>query len=166
MSSIFERCSIRKFKMTKIEKEKQDLIIRAAFAAPSAKNAQPWEFLVIEDEAQLKEMSTFTPYAKPLANAALGMVVLANLERNDLIDFCEQDCAAATQNMLLEAQELGIGSVWIGVYPILERVQIIKDHFHLPEHIVPLWMIAFGYPDQEPNIKDKYQPEYIHYHHW
>jgi len=166
MNSIFKRCSIRRFQTTKIEKEKQALILKAAFAAPSAKNAQPWEFLVIEDEEELAKMSTFTRYAKPLEKAALGMVVLANLERNDLIDFCEQDCAAATQNMLIEAQELGIGSVWIGVYPIQEWVQTIKEHYHLPAHIVPLWMIAFGYPDQNPNIKDKYKPEYIHYHHW
>ena len=166
MNSIFSRCSIRRFKNIKIEKEKQDLILKAAFAAPSAKNAQPWEFIVIEDEQELAKMSTFTPYAKPLEKAALGMVVLGNLQRNDLIDFCEQDCAAATQNMLLEAAELGIGSVWIGVYPMHDRVQMIKDHFQLPDHVVPLWMIAFGYPDQSPNIKDKFNPDYIHYHHW
>ena len=166
MNSIFTRCSIRKFKKTKIEKEKQELILKAAFAAPSAKNAQPWEFLVIEDEDELARMSTFTPYAKPLENAALGIVVLGNLQRNDMIDFCEQDCAAATQNMLVEANELGIGSVWMGVYPVQEKVQVLKTHFQLPDYVVPLWMIAFGYPDQEPKIKDKYNTNYIHYHHW
>lgn len=166
MNSIFNRCSIRKYQTKKIEKEKQELILKAAFSAPSARNAQPWEFLVIEDEETLAKMSTFTPYAKPLEKAALGVVVLANLKRNDLIDFCEQDCAAATQNMLLEAQELGIGSVWIGVYPKMEWAEKLKQHFQLPEKIVPLWMIAFGYPDQKPNVKDKYREDYIHYHHW
>lgn len=60
MNEIFERCSIRRYTDQKIEKEKLDLILKAAFCAPSAKNAQPWEFLVIEDLEELKKMSTFT----------------------------------------------------------------------------------------------------------
>lgn len=91
---------------------------------------------------------------------------MANLERNSVIDFCEQDVAAATQNMLLEAQSLGIGSVWIGVYPLKMRVALLKEHFALPEHIVPLWMIAFGYPAEKAKVKDKYHPEYIHFGKW
>lgn len=166
MNEIFERCSIRRYTDQKIEKEKLDLILKAAFCAPSAKNAQPWEFLVIEDLEELKKMSTFTPFAKPLANASLGIVAMANLERNSVIDFCEQDVAAATQNMLLEAQSLGIGSVWIGVYPLKMRVALLKEHFALPEHIVPLWMIAFGYPAEKAKVKDKYHPEYIHFGKW
>lgn len=166
MNSIFERCSIRRYQDKPIEKEKVDLILKAAFCAPSAKNAQPWEFLVIQDKATIETMSTFTPYSRPLKGASMGMVVCANLNRNNMIDFCEQDCAAATQNMLLQAHELGIGSVWIGVYPMEERVKLVKDYFKLEEHIVPLWMIAFGYPDEKGNIKDKFNLDYIHYEKW
>ena len=166
MNIIFERCSIRKYQNKAIEKENIELILKAAFCAPSARNAQPWEFIVIEDKSTLQTLSTFTPYAKPLQNATLGVVVCANLNRNSMIDFCEQDLAAATQNMLLQAQTLGIGSVWIGVYPIEERVAMLKEHFKLPEQIVPLWMIAFGYPDEKANIKNKFQESYIHYEKW
>lgn len=166
MNSIFTRTSVRKFTDQKIEKEKIDLILKAGFAAPSASNRQPWEFIVVDDTEKITKMSTFTQYSKPMEKAAFGMVVCANLERNDKVDFCEQDCAAATQNMLVEAHELGIGSVWIGVYPNDDRVQVLRDYFSLPDNIVPLWMIAFGYPDETPAVKDKYKPEYIHYNKW
>ena len=166
MNSIFARSSVRHYLDQPIEKEKVDLILRAGFAAPSAMNAQPWEFIVIDDPKVNQQLSELSPYAKMLAKAPLGIVVCANLERSHMIDFCEQDCAAATQNMLVEAKTLEIGSVWLGMYPLEDRVNALREYFQLPEHIVPLWMIAFGYPDEKENIKDKFHEEFIHYQKW
>lgn len=163
MNSIFDRCSIRKFKKEALKKEEIDLILKAAFCAPSAKNCQPWYFIVTEDPKKLKELSEFSPYAKLLAQATLGVVVCADTTCNPSLDYCQQDCAAATQNMLIEAKELNIGSCWLGGYPNLDRVQKLKTYFNLPENTVPLWMVAFGYPDQKQEPKDKFKESKIRY---
>ena len=166
MNSIFERTSVRKYTDAPIEKEKLDLILRAGFCAPSAHNFQPWEFVVVQNKDKLKEMSTLTPWARPLAGASLGMVFCCDTTRNPNMSRCQQDCAAATENMLLEAKELGVGSVWIGVYDDADRVEKVRNAFSLPEHIVPLWMAAFGYPAETPAVKEKYREERIHYEEW
>lgn len=163
MQDILNRTSVRKFQAKQIEPEKIKQILQAGFAAPSAKNTQPWEFLIVQNKETLAKMATFSPYALPLENAALGMLVCADTNCNPFIDYCEQDCAAATENMLIAAKKLGIGSCWIGVYPNKERVEPIREYFSLPENIVPLWMIAFGYPAQIPKVKNKWNDKKIHY---
>lgn len=163
MQDILNRTSVRKFQTKKIEPEVLKQILQAGFSAPSAKNTQPWEFLIVQNPQTLEKMSSFTPYATPIKNAPLGMLVCANINCNPFIDYCEQDCAAATENMLIAAKKLGIGSCWIGVYPNAERVEPIRQYFSLPENIVPLWMIAFGYPAETPKVKNKWNENKIHY---
>lgn len=163
MNAIFDRCSIRQYKQQPLKKEEIQLILKAAFCAPSASNKQPWFFIVVNDKNKLEKMSTFTPYATPLKKAAMGIVVCTDLNCNQYIDYGQQDCAAATQNMLLEAHELGIGSCWIGFYPHQDRVEKLKNYFQLEENIVPLWAVAFGYMDEAPNIKNKWKEEKIRY---
>ena len=104
MDAIFNRTSIRKYKQESLKKEEIDLILKAAFSAPSARNSQPWQFIVVENKYTL-----MTPYASFLKNAAMGMVVCADKNKNDSLDYCQQDLAAATENMLVEAKSLGIG---------------------------------------------------------
>lgn len=163
MKDILTRTSVRKFLAKKLTKAEIEQILRAGFSAPSAKNTQPWEFIVVENPDTLAKMSTFSPYAGLIKNAAMGMVVCGNTDCNSIIDYCEQDCAAATENMLIAANSLGIGSCWIGMYPHLERTEPLRECFKIPKHITPLWMIAFGYPDQKIVVKDKWNEHKIHY---
>lgn len=163
MESIFNRTSVRKYKKQTLKKSEIDLILKAAFSAPSAANRQPWQFIVIENKDTLKDLSTMTPYASFLKDAAMGIVVCADKNLNDNLDYCQQDLAAATENMLIEAKSLGIGSCWLGVYPNEDRYLAINQYFKLPKGIVPMWMISFGYPDQEEVVKDKLDGEKIHY---
>ncbi|WP_304154571.1 nitroreductase family protein [Megamonas hypermegale] len=163
MQDILNRTSVRRFLDRKIEQEKLKQILQAGFAAPSAKNTQPWEFLIVQNKETLAKMATFSPYAGPIGRAALGMLVCADTNCNPFIDYCEQDCAAATENMLIAAKKLGIGSCWIGVYSNSERVEPIRQYFSLPQNIVPLWMIAFGYPAETPKVKNKWNDAKIHY---
>ena len=114
MKTLFDRRSIRSFTEEKVSKEDLEKLLRAAMAAPSAKNGQPWEFIVVQDEEKIQKMSRLTPYARPLMHAPLGIVVCGNLEVNSYIEYCMIDCAAATENLLLEAHHLGLGGVWIG----------------------------------------------------
>lgn len=163
MQDILNRTSVRKFQTKKIEPEVLKQILQAGFSAPSAKNTQPWEFLIVQNSQTLEKMSSFTPYAMPIKKAPLGMLICANTNCNPFIDYCEQDCAAATENMLIAAKKLGVGSCWIGVYPNTERVEPIRQYFSLPKNIVPLWMIAFGYPAETPKVKNKWNENKIHY---
>lgn len=163
MESIQTRCSIRKYKNQKIEKEKINKILRAGFCAPSAMNQQPWELIVIEKKETLVQLSKIASSAIPLSTATLGIVVCANLLCNHSVDFCQQDLAAATENMLVEANYLGIDSCWLGAYPNLKKVNKIKKMFDIPESVLPLWMISFGYADEMKEIKDKWNRNKIHY---
>lgn len=166
MNSIFTRRSIRHFKDIPLTQEQIEHLLRAGFQAPSARNLQPWEFIVVTDRQRLNEMADLAPSAKPLKGAALGIVVCGNLKKDEYLEFCEQDLAAATENMLLEAHDMGLGGVWIGMHPAAGRAQRLKVVFRLPEHIFPFWMIAFGYPDEEGKLKDNYDPSLIHYEQW
>lgn len=163
MNSIYNRTSIRKFKQEPLKQEEIKKILEAGFSAPSAKNAQPWQFIVVQDKTMLENLSQVSPYAGLLSRAAMGIVVLADTSANPSLDYCQQDCAAATQNMLVEAKELGIGSCWLGGYPNEDRVEALCQLFNFPEYIKPLWMIAFGYPDEKPAIKQKWKDEKVHY---
>ena len=131
MDAIFNRTSIRKYKQESLKKEEIDLILKAAFSAPSARNSQPWQFIVVQNKDTLKELSQMTPYASFLKDAAMGMVVCADKNKNDSLDYCQQDLAAATENMLVEAKSLGIGSCWLGVYPNEERYLALNQYFKL-----------------------------------
>ncbi len=163
MQNILNRTSVRKFQDKKIESSELKQILQAGFSAPSAKNTQPWEFLIVENPKTLEKMATFSPYAGPIKKAALGMLVCADTNCNPSIDYCQQDCAAATENMLIAAKSLNIGSCWIGVYPNTERINPIREYFNLPPNIMPMWMIAFGYPAENPKVKNKWKDSKIHY---
>lgn len=149
MNSIFIRRSVRSFQEKEVEKEKIDQLLRAAMQAPSAGNQQPWEFIVVRGKTKLEELSRLSPYSSSLAGANVGIVVLANKERFRFAENWEQDLGAATQNILLEATDLGLGSVWYGVAPVSERMEYIRNLYNLEEKILPYSVIAIGYPKDE-----------------
>lgn len=165
MENIFKRRSIRKYKDVKVEDEKIEKLLRAAMQAPSAGNQQPWEFIVIQNKEKLLQLSNLSIYAKPLESAPLAIIVLANKDRMRFSENWEQDLGAATQNILLEAVELDLGSVWLGVAPGEERMNFIKEMFNLNENIKPYSVIAVGYPmeDEENKFIDRFDETRVHY---
>lgn len=163
MKAIFERKSIRKYTNQKIEKDVIEKILAAGMSAPSARDARPWHFIVVQNKETLKNMSKLTPYAKMLEQAAMGMVICADQNHHLNIDYDLQDCAAVTENMIIEAQSLGIGTCWIGGYPNQDRIENMTQYFQLPEHIVPLWMLSFGYPNEDGAVKNKWDDSRIHW---
>jgi len=126
MDEIFERRSIRKYKKKKVEEEKIEKLLKAATAAPSAGNEQPWHFIVIRDRDKLNHLAEVHPYAKMLKEASLAIAVCADLDKQRHEGFWVQDCAAATQNILLEAVSLDLGAVLIGAYPNQEREIVVS----------------------------------------
>ncbi len=166
MNEIFKRRSVRKFTDQPIDDQLIKKILAAGMAAPSAGNEQPWQFIVLKDRQALQKLSDCSPYAKAAGNAPVAIVVCGDLSLEKHEGFWVQDCSAAVQNMLLEAIALGLGSVWLGVYPLMERVSYLQKYFSLPENIVPFAVIPIGSPAQQLAPADRYNESRVHYEKW
>jgi nitroreductase len=163
---IFDRRSIRKFTSEKIEQETLDHLVEAAMFAPSAGNQQPWQFVVVTDRVILDELILSGPYTAALKSATAAIIVCCDMERVTREGFWIQDCSLASQNILLEAFNAGLGSVWIGCYPREDRVANVSRTLMLPTYIVPLNILALGYPDEKKERPDRFDPARIHYNIW
>ena len=162
MSLLLERKSIRNFTDKAIEKEVIEKLLKAAMQAPSAHNQQPWEFIVVDDRTLLDELSLASSGAWMLKNVNVAIVpIIVPTEASPR--FAVQDMAACTQNILLEATNLGLGSVWIGVYPLEERVNHIEKVLNIKDSKHPFSMIALGYPKYEKETKIRYDESRVHY---
>lgn len=167
-STIFTRRSIRSFiKEKKVEQEKVDILLRAAMQAPSACNKQPWEFLVLDDEKIIDSIALIDKHYVLAAKAPLVIIVLGNEKTTHRgengLAWYPQDLSASIQNILLQAAELGLGSVWIGTYPDEKRINSLKKYFNMPEHITPFAVIAIGYSEEKHEFVDRYDNSKVHY---
>ncbi len=168
IENIMSRASVRRFTDKEISKETMDTVLRAAMAAPSAVNKQPWEFIVVTDRAVLDRLMEAHPYSN-LKTAKAAVIVCGNMKRaleGVEREYWVQDCSAASENLLLAAHAVGLGAVWCGVYPMQERIDAIKGVLDIPEYITPLNVIAMGYPAVEPSPKDKWEASKVHYQKW
>jgi nitroreductase len=164
IETIFARRSIRRFQSTPIEKEKIETLLKAAMAAPSAMNKQPWEFVVVTNPEILKEIRASLMFGKFVAPLAIVVCGNTSIFKNPTkADFWVQDCSAATQNILLTAVELELGTVWLGVHPIHNFSKKISRVLDLPDHIKPLNVIYVGYPAEEKPSRTQYDPEKVHW---
>lgn len=156
---ILKRRSIRKYKDKEIEEEKIKKILKAGMYAPSSRNKRPWFFIVIKDKNILKEIADFHPYGKMLYTAPLAILVCGDKNIQEVEGYIALDCAASTQNILLAALGLGIGSCWIGIYPRKERMDFIKKLLKLEEKLIPISLISLGYPDEEKEMPERFEKE-------
>jgi nitroreductase len=161
--TIFDRRSIRKYDTRPVEKEKITEMLKAAMYAPSANNRQPWQFVVITQRETLDDLRRVHPYAAMLAQAPLAILVCGDKTYEPHEGYLNTNCSAATQNLLLAAYAQGLGSVWLGVYPREERIKEIVGVLKLPQHILPISLIAIGYPYEIIVRPKRFLPERIHY---
>ena len=169
INNIMSRTSVRFYEETPIEDAKIEMLLKAAMAAPTAGNKQPWKFVVIKDKDILHSISANLNTMKMAENAPLAIVVCGNLDNTfpgDGRDYWVQDTSAATENLLLAAHASGLGAVWCGIYPMPERIEFLQQLLHLPGNIVPLNVIPIGYPADTQPAKDKWKSENIHYDTW
>jgi nitroreductase len=167
LDAIFTRRSIREYTSQAIPDELVHEILAAAMQAPSAGNQQPWHFIIITERKQLDALADALPFGKMLKNAQIGIVVCVDPELEKYLGFWVQDCSAATQNLLLAAHARGLGAVWLGVYPIEERVAGLKQILGLPEQVVPLCVVALGYPAAKPEPPAaRYDESRLHRNRW
>jgi nitroreductase len=166
LPAIMSRRSIRQFTDEPVTAEQLETLMRAAMAAPSAGNQQPWRFVVVSDEAQRMRMAEATPYSSPVGRAPIGIVVLADTRENKHPGYWVQDCSAAVQNLLLAAHAIGLGGVWIGVHPEPEREAAVLEIVDAPEGFAALCMIAVGHPASPGPVVDRYHAEHVRNERW
>lgn len=166
LSCIMGRRSIRQFEQRSVAPDDVDAVLRAAMAAPSAGNQQPWRFIVLTDRGVLDAASETTPYGKMLQTCGFGLVVCADTRDLKHPGMWQQDCSAAVENALLAAHAIGLGAVWLGFWPKMERVTPLKEALGIPEGIEPLAVIAVGHPAEEKPPSDRYNPSFVHLNRW
>lgn len=169
MVTIFNRKSVRHFTEQPVSVEQLKLLVQAGMAAPTAVNKQPWAFIAIKDRQMLDKLGDALPYAKMLKQAAAAIVVCGDLTKaleDEAQAYWIQDCSAASENILLAAESLGLGAVWTGVHPIKEREDAVRQTLNAPETIVPLNVIVIGYPTGEDKPKNKWNEANVHWEHW
>lgn len=168
LENIHARKSVRQFTDEPVSQEHIETMLKAAMAAPTAVNYQPWRFVVITERARLDAMAEVLPYAKMLKQAPLAIVVCGETTWFEGREntYWQQDCSAATQNILLAAEALGLGAVWTGVYPNMDLARPLAEFLGLPGNVQPLCCIPIGHHDGTTQPKDKWKPENIHYEKW
>ena len=167
--NIMTRVSVRQFTGEKISAEQIDTLLRAAMAAPSAINKQPWAFIVVTDEGIISRLGEELPFSRCSNQPACAIVPCGDLSKaieGDMAAFWINDVSAATENLLLAAHSMGLGAVWTGVHPNMERVAQVQGILGLPEHIIPLCIVPVGVPAEQPEVKDKFRNDNIHYNGW
>lgn len=158
---IMSRRSVRHYTDRPIAPETLDTLLRAAMAAPTAMNRQPWSFVVVTNTALLRPLSS--EWGLGMLKEAQAAVLVCGEAGNQ---FWQHDCSAATENLLLAAEALGLGAVWCAGYPLENRLALFKENFGLTEENPPLCLVALGYPGGDEQPKDKYKPEKIHWNRW
>lgn len=166
LEAIQTRRSVREYQDRPVPERIIQQLLEAAMAAPSARNQQPWEFIILTDRDILEQVSRINPNAQMATQAPLAILVCGNLKVEISPGYWVLDCAAAVQNLLLCAHALGLGAVWTGTYPNEERMDGYSQLLDLPEHIVPHTLVVVGYPAQVPAAQERFNPERIHHNGW
>jgi nitroreductase len=163
---LMTRRSVRAYTDEPVSDDQLRKILAAGMQAPSAGNQQPWHFVVLRRREHLDGLAGVLEIGKMLGQAPLGIVVCADVGREQHKGYWVQDCAAATQNILLACHALGLGAVWIGVYPRDERVAALRALLGLPATVTPLCAIAIGRPAEHPAPVERFRPDRIHEEQW
>lgn len=170
MEAILSRRSVRSYTEQPISDALVREILEAGMSGPSCVNARDWSFIVVKDREKLNRMADANGGpAQPLRSAALGILICGDLQRafSRAPEYWVIDCAIAGQNMILAAASFGIGSVWLGTWPQMNRVERQRELFQLPEHIVPHSIISFGWPQESAqSTSPKWEDDRVHYETW
>lgn len=164
--AIMTRRSVRDFRSDPVGDEEIEKLLRAGMQAPSSKNERPWHFVVIDDPEVLHQIPEFHRNAQMLKYAPLAILICSDRKLESKRATWIQDCAAATENILLAAHGLGLGGVWLGVFPDADRVHGMQDLLGLPSDVRPVSMVAIGYPALKPEPVSRFDRKRVHLNRW
>jgi nitroreductase len=163
IETIFRRRSIRKYTAQPVESEKLELLLQAGMAAPTAMNCKPWEFILVTDPEKLAQFRKRLLFGDRNAPAAIVVCGNSSLSANPAARlFWVQDCSAATENIMIAAVGLGLGTVWIGIHPVAEFVRTVRKIMSIPRKVTPLCIVYVGYPVEEKPGRTQYDEQRVH----
>jgi nitroreductase len=165
MQAILTRRSIRKYTSEPVSYEMVTELLKAAMSAPTAAG-EVWDFVVVRDQSVLEGVSKFHPHALMLRSASVAILVCGNPNIEKLPGRWVLDCAAATENMLIAANALGLGAVWVGIYPVEERIKVMRSLLGIPDQVVPLSLVSVGHPGEKKEPPSRFRQERIHRDRW
>jgi len=168
LSLLFGRRSVRVYRSGQIEEATIQTLLEAAMAAPSAVAKDPWRFVVVRSRPMLTAVADVLPNGRMLATAAAGIVVCGDLDaaHDRQLSYLLQDCSASIENLLLAAHALGLGACWLGVHPRESRVQRIASLLAVPAPVIPVAVIALGWPGEIKEARTRFNPAYVHRETW
>ncbi len=161
---ILSRRSIRKYSDEPVSDSDMQKLLEAGMAAPSANNFKPWHLVTVTSRETLDRLAEAHPYAKMLHTATAAIAVCAKIDISP--DYWVQDCSAATENILIAAAGLGLGSCWLGVHPREERTTAIRAILGIPEDIGILSLLAIGHPAEEKEARTQFDGSRVHREVW
>lgn len=164
LNFILSRRSIRQYADQPVELEKITGLLKCAMSAPSACNQQPWHFIIIENAGVKQKISEIHSGFSMVKDAPAVILVCAEPGAAQLEFFCRQDCSAATENILIAANTLGLGAVWLGINPAGgEDSDILRGVLGIPANIYPFALIPVGYPAESKPAADRFNIDRVHY---
>ncbi len=161
---IFKRRSVRAYTSQAVDGNDIHALLEAAMAAPSASNSRPWHFVAATERNVLNALAEAHPYGKMLSQATLAVAVCADPSLSER--YWEQDCSAATENLLVAAAALGLGAVWLGCHPRDERERGIRSVLGIPESVEILSLVSIGHPDEEKPPRTQFDASRVHWQQW
>jgi nitroreductase len=166
IEAILTRRSIRKYQDKTVPEDVVRSLLAAGMQAPSARDERAWHFVVIDNREILDAVPRFQPYSRMLRQAPLAILVCGDQSIEPEEGYLSQNCSAATQNILLAAHALGLGAVWLGIYPRPERMDGMRQLVGLPENIIPITLISIGYPAEQKKPDDRYDKSKVRHNKW
>lgn len=166
IEALMTRCSIRTFGPAPVPAETVGRLLDVLHRSPSAADARPWQFVVVDRRDLLGRLDAAMPKCDMLKTAPLAILVCADPARGKIPGFWPQDCAAATENLLIAVHGLGLGGVWIGLHPVADRERAVREILGVPDGIVPFAMVAIGTPAEQPKLEDRRDPSRVHRNGW
>lgn len=166
IQALLTRKSIRKYSLAAVSQKSINILLKVAMQAPSAHNSQSWHFIIIRDPKSLDEIKKFHPYASMLTKASCAIAVCGDTEIEKSIEYNALNCAAATENILIAAHALGLGAVWLGIFPRIERIASLKSLLRIPDHIIPITLVSIGHPAEEKPFDNRFKADRVHIGSW
>ena len=166
LTVIHRRKSVRKYLDKPVSREQLTVLMKAGMAAPTAADKRPWAFVAVTERAVLDSLAESSPTGKMLRQAAAAIVVCGDTRRALNSNVWTQDCSAASQNILLAAEAIGLGAVWIGIYPEYFKYNHVRRTLGIPMEVIPLNIISIGWPTGAEKPKQKFDPDNIHWNMW
>ena len=163
MDEIFKRGTCRHFKeLTPVAKENLLTLVKAGMQARACGNQEAREFIIVTRDDLVKAISHNSLVAGPARKAGAAIVIVGKKENISFPEEWSFDCAAAAENILIEAEHLGLGSIWLQVYPYADRKAHLLNILDIPAEMEPFCIIAIGYAERKPVRMNRYNERIIY----